>query len=217
MEKIVKQYFQKYQEYLKSSKPNLDAFYRGIKDFFGDIDYDIFTSIITEELYKPLKGDILSHMSYIPEFFMKNNPDIYGIEIPPSIKEWRNGAFWDCSNLTTVTFNNKVLSIIGDGAFHGCSRLDDVIIPSNITTIAKCAFEDCYRLTAIKFNEGLKSIDNYAFDRCKNLTEFTLPKSLNYIGYKALPCGPGVTTSVYRYTDAHIWAVKNDCKINFLD
>lgn len=217
MEKVVRQYFQKNSKYLQQAKPDLDSFYKGIKEFFGEIDYDIFTSIITDELYPFVKPDILSHMSYIPEFFMKNNDHVYGIEIPASIKEWGNGAFWDCSNLATVTFNNKVLSIIGDGAFHGCSRLDDIEIPSNIITIAKGAFEDCYSLTTIKFNEGLESIDNYAFYDCKNLTEFTLPKSLIYFGYKALPSGPKVTASVYHNTTSEQWAKDNNCKINYLD
>ena len=200
MEKVVKQYFQKNSKYLQQGIPDLDSFYSGIRHFFGDTDYDIFTSIITDELYPFVKPNILSHMTYIPEFFMKNNSHVYEIEIPPSIKEWGNGAFWDCEALDRVIFNNSSLTYIGDGAFHGCNNLDDVEIPSSIKVICKGAFEDCYSLTTIKFNEGLVSIDNYAFDGCKNLIEFALPKSVEYFGYKALPSGPKVTVSVYHNT-----------------
>lgn len=217
MEKVVKQYFQKNSKYLQQAKPDLDSFYNGIKKFFGDIDYDIFTSIITDELYPFVKPDILSHMSYIPEFFMKNNDHVYEIEIPPTIKEWGNGAFWDCTSLSRIIFNNTSLTYIGDGAFHNCNSLDDIEIPSNIKVISKGAFEDCYSLTTIKFNEGLESIDNYAFDGCKNLTEFTLPKSIIYFGYKALPSGPKITVSVYHNTEGEKWATDNNCKINYLD
>ncbi len=220
MDKWTKEYFIKYKDLLNHQPPKLDEFYSHIKEHFGESDYDIFTSNATQYLYNNYssKGDsLLKHLTHIPEFYMKNDPvEIYSEVIPENIKSMGMGCYIACSHLEHVVFN-KALTIIGDGAFSGCNSLDDIIIPSNIKVISKGAFEDCYSLTTIEFNEGLKSIDNYAFDGCKNLTEFTLPKSLNFIGHKALPSGPKVTVSVYRYTDAHIWAVKNDCKINYLD
>lgn len=216
MEKIVCQYFQKNKQYLQSATPDLDSFYAGIEAFFGDIDYDIFTSIITNELRHRVKPSILHHMTYIPEFYMKNLPNVTDIEIPPSIKEWKMGSFWDCSDIERVTINNKTLKIIGDGAFHGCNKLQSIIIPSNINVISKGAFEDCFSLNHVEFNEGLESIDNYAFDGCKNLKEYKLPKSLSYIGAKALPYGPHITAYVYSATFGAGWAKLNNCRIRYI-
>lgn len=52
------------------------------------------------------------------------------------------GAFSDCSGLTSVTIPNSVTSI-GNYAFSGCSGLTSVTIPNSVTSIDVCAFYDC--------------------------------------------------------------------------
>ncbi len=70
------------------------------------------------------------------------------IIIPDSVTSIGNLAFYECSNLTTVTIGeNSQLTTIGGSAFSGCSSLISITIPSSVTSIGGSAFEDCSSLT----------------------------------------------------------------------
>jgi len=58
------------------------------------------------------------------------------------------GAFGNCSSLTSVTIPNSVTSI-GDWAFSSCGSLTSVTIPSSVTRIGGWAFYYCTSLSAI--------------------------------------------------------------------
>ena len=58
------------------------------------------------------------------------------------------GAFYNCSNLTSVIIGNGVTSI-GGSAFYGCTRLSSVIIPDSVNSIGSGAFYDCSSLEHI--------------------------------------------------------------------
>ena len=61
-------------------------------------------------------------------------------------------AFYNCSNLTSVTIGNKVTSI-GSYAFYNCSKLPNVTIPSSVTSIGSYAFYNCSNLTSLIFRD----------------------------------------------------------------
>ncbi|MBR5480248.1 MAG: leucine-rich repeat domain-containing protein [Bacteroidaceae bacterium] len=58
------------------------------------------------------------------------------------------GAFWDCSGLTSVTIGNNVTSI-EYGAFYGCSGLTSLTIGNSVTSIGDVAFRKCSGLTSV--------------------------------------------------------------------
>ena len=58
------------------------------------------------------------------------------------------GAFFLCSNLTSVTIGDSVTSI-GYCAFYSCDSLTSVTIGDSVTTIGDGAFYDCYSLTSV--------------------------------------------------------------------
>ena len=65
-----------------------------------------------------------------------------------SIEEW---AFYNCSNLTSVTIANSVISI-GNDAFYNCRSLTYISIGNSLTYIGYDAFYNCSSLNTLNFN-----------------------------------------------------------------
>ena len=68
--------------------------------------------------------------------------------IPNSVANIGEGAFRDCSGLTSIDIPNSVTNI-GRYAFGGCSGMTSVTIGSGVTDIGTLAFKDCTSLTDV--------------------------------------------------------------------
>ena len=79
--------------------------------------------------------------------------------------------FYDCDNLTSVTFG-KNLKTIGSQTCENCDSLVEIDIPDGVTSIGDSAFGYCSSLTSITIPDSVNSIEERAFTSCDNLFEF---------------------------------------------
>ncbi len=168
-----------------------------------------------------------------------------GVTIPNSITSIGINAFYGCSGLTRVNITSlaawcrisfaslqdsnplyyahhlflngvevqdlvvpSTITTINDYAFSGCSGLTSVTIPNSVTTIGNSAFWDCSGLTSVTIPNSVTSIGQYAFTGCSGLTSVTIGSSVTTISYSAFMNCNGLTR--VNITDLAAW-----CRISF--
>ena len=83
-------------------------------------------------------------------------------EVPASVTEIRDAAFYLCGSLTEITFPEG-LRKIGNYAFMKCENLNNFTLPDSLTEIGSDAFSYCDSLTAVTIPGNVRSIGDYAF------------------------------------------------------
>lgn len=72
------------------------------------------------------------------------------IKIPKSVKYIKDGAFYGCRNLETISFEkNSLLENIENFAFYDCSKLSSMFLPKFARDIKSSAFFNCKNLNKI--------------------------------------------------------------------
>lgn len=118
-------------------------------------------------------------------------------EIPNSVTEIGESAFFRCFYLTSIVIPGSVTGI-GVGAFYGCG-LTSVDIPHSVTSIGDYAFTNCTGLSSVTIPNSVTSIGKYAFGFCMSMTTVVIPGSVTSIG--ALAFGFCDLTNVYCYAE----------------
>ncbi|MDE6809866.1 MAG: Ig-like domain-containing protein [Muribaculaceae bacterium] len=113
-----------------------------------------------------------------------SNKLISSITIPTSVKEIGSGAFYDCTSLTSVTWEGDM--ILSDYIFCGCSKLKNLSYKSICKNIPRGAFQECTSLS-IDLSK-VESIDANAFRGCTSL------KVIDLTSIKKLGTGAGIYT-----------------------
>ena len=104
--------------------------------------------------------------------------------VPSTIKKISEGAFYECTSLTSISLPNSITSI-GQYAFYICSSLTNINIPTNLTELGSFVFSNCSSLSEIIIPIGIKIIPKRAFQDCSSLTSVTIPEGVEEIGYSA--------------------------------
>lgn len=73
------------------------------------------------------------------------------------------------------------VTMIGGGAFYGCTGLTSIEIPNSVTKIGSYAFEDCMCLISIKIPNSVTKIEYEVFKGCIGLTSITIPAMVQKI------------------------------------
>ena len=152
----------------------------------------------------------LGSISRIYEYAFSNIVGLTNLKIPNSVLTFGNGAFSNCTNLTSVDIQCSDISAY---AFSNCTNLTSVTIGKDVTNIEYCAFSGCEKLVEFLIKgdsfvsengalftsdktkllsyptaTGAYSIPNGVIDitgvfaKCKNLTSVTIPSSVKSIG-----------------------------------
>lgn len=75
----------------------------------------------------------------------------------------------------------KEVTAIAREAFSDCYSLASITLPEGIRTVGELAFNECYRLEAITLPRGIRTIEKYAFNQCGALESITLPEGITTI------------------------------------
>ena len=108
----------------------------------------------------------------------KNRKDIEEVYIPKSVETICAEAFFLCSNLRKVDFEDDIkLKEINYFTFVGCSKIENIDLPDSLKAIYAYSFGDC-SFTKIKIPENVEYLDSFAIRECYSLKEIELPERL---------------------------------------
>ena len=175
---------------------------------------------INGNIYKDYNGE---------RYFIKNIDGSSEINIDSSATQIYQYAFYERSDITSVTIPSSVTSI-GSSAFRGCSSLTSITIPENVTSIGERAFYGCSSLQYNSYEGGLylgnqenpymvlvdteatdmteftihsdcKIICPYVFSSCSSLTSITIPSGVTSIGAWAFSSCSSLTSVTFENTE----------------
>ncbi len=174
--------------------------------------------------YKVINGTVIkvtgiSENAFKNKVKLQNGEDeLLGIQLSDFITEIPDGAFYGCSSLKYIDFNN--VNKIGSNAFAGCSSLKVVKLSDNITVLGSNAFNG---IDALLVNAANKSIAEYAVnsgakaialvvsEKCADLknTTLTIPAGTEYFGFYGAIYSPRTFTNLKIDSNAEETLIQN--------
>jgi hypothetical protein len=109
---------------------------------------------------------------------------ISSVQISSGVYHISDYAFYDCTNLTTVSLPST-LTNIGFCAFSGCTSLTNIVVPEGIQKISASLFDRCTELQSVELPSTIETIEKFAFSRCRKLKNIILPEGLKQIKVRA--------------------------------
>lgn len=111
--------------------------------------------------------------------------NIQSLIVPESVKGIGKYAFYDCTGLNSVTFDNQIRAI-GESAFENCNNMSTLNLTeyASLPYIEKNAFKDCRKLQNVVIPRQTTHIGDGAFMGCTGLrnVDFNNAASLQCIG-----------------------------------
>lgn len=141
-------------------------------------------------------------------------------------KGYRNLTEIKVPKIFSVIGNHKVLNedydpteddeedkFIVEGAFEGCKKVKNIILPDSISEIRGRAFAKCKKIVSVNLPDNIEIIKDYAFFGCNNLVSIHLPDSL-------LEISDNTFQNCYKLTDVIIpqsvkrigWCAFDNCR-----
>ncbi|MGN8888328.1 leucine-rich repeat domain-containing protein [Blautia sp. HCP28S3_G10] len=121
------------------------------------------------------------------------------VTMPDTVTVIGSGAFEGCTNLESITLSKKLKEIQAK-AFYGCTSLKSIVLPDSMQKIGMSAFEGCSSLSNVILGNGLSYIDVWAFNSCSSLKSITIPRNVTTIGGMHKIFSNSMHVTVYGYT-----------------
>lgn len=109
---------------------------------------------------------------------------LYTITFGEKVRKIPDGLCSECRYITEVEIPASVVEV-GESAFYNCSGLEAVGFSENMTSIEAQAFQDCAKLSELILPNSLREIGGYAFSGCTGLETLSIPESVDSIGWSA--------------------------------
>ncbi len=134
-------------------------------------------------------------MTTIANYMFAHCTNLTSITISETVTDIVWGAFYDCNNLTNIIIDERNPNYLSeDGIIYNKEKTEllfypsargEVIIPSNVTTIADSACYGANKLINLIISEGVTSIESDSFANCNQLSSVIIPSSVTHIGHGA--------------------------------
>ena len=161
----------------------------------------VLTSYIVDDNIGSATEITITGYTSIGDNAFYNRSNLTTVTIGNSVTHIDSGSFGQCSNLTTVIFTPiSQLTHIGVGAFNKCTSLTTITIPESVTTIHQGAFGGCTSLTTINIPNLITHIQSSMFALSSKLLSITIPSSVTSIGSAAFDGCSGLTTVIFSPT-----------------
>jgi len=156
--------------YIFNSVDDLSAFLEGQPSNTSDNPYKVKLNV--SDILNP-NGNPISVVDGSIAEIISNAGKYVSLELTgDNITSIGEGAFGNCTSLTSVTIPNGVTEI-GQEAFSCCTSLTKIDIPNSVIKIDNATFGGCTSLTSIKIPDSVEIIGGWAFDGCTSLTSVT--------------------------------------------
>lgn len=119
----------------------------------------------------------------IGESTFKSDSALTNFRAPTSLQTLGQTAFSGCTSLSKVkNLDATSITEIPSDCFAGCSKLEEIVLPANISKIRVGAFASSGLKTINLEDTKLEELGSSAFKSCSALTQVTVPSTLKTMG-----------------------------------
>ena len=116
----------------------------------------------------------------IPSNQFNLHPWLYEASLPEGLVSIGSQAFRD-TYLDNINIPST-LTTIGQAAFQSSNIKELISSHSRLTSIGACAFENCRYLEEVSLPASMTNVDQQAFDKCRHIRSILLPEYLESLG-----------------------------------